>query len=62
MDTYAGTIYRDLTDAEDAIALARFHEAKLIHAPADPAEVSAVADRIDAAIRSLQAGRAKLEG
>lgn len=55
-DPFAGTVYRDLTTAEDAVSNARFYGAENGIAY-DPER--AIAD-IDQAIAALTAARAKL--
>ena len=55
-DPFAGTVYRDLCDAEDAVGMARFHglEDGIAH---DPTEAVA---QIGRAIAALQSARARL--
>lgn len=56
VDVYAGTVYRDLVNAEDAVEMARYLGVDG-GVGFDPVEA---VEKIDAAITALQAARSKL--
>lgn len=57
IDTFAGTVYRDLTTAEDAVGLARFYGAE----DGVCRDTTRAVSEIDAAIAALTAARMKLQ-
>lgn len=56
-DKYAGTTYRHLTDAAEAIELAMFYDSRVGF---DDTNAALALEQIDAAIRDLQAARDQL--